>query len=143
MKIKRRKLSTFEQSFIQERANKCCEYCKFPLNYSHDSFHIEHIIPLQLGGTNELNNLAFACDGCNSNKWAFIEGKDSISGLSFPIFNPRKDEWSTHFMWVDDFTIIQGITSEGRVTVDLLKMNRKGLINVRRALRAFGVHPVV
>ena len=65
MNVKRRKFTAFEQSFIQQRANRCCEYCKFLLDYSHDAFHIEHIIPLILGGTYELFNLAFACDGCN------------------------------------------------------------------------------
>lgn len=141
MKIKRRKLNAFEQLLIHERANRCCEYCKFPLKYSHDSFHFEHILPLQLGGTYELLNLALACDGCNSFKWIHIEGMDSFTGLKSPLFNPRKDKWSEHFIWIDDFTIIQGITPQGRATVDLLKMNRTGLVNVRKALYAFGVHP--
>ena len=141
MNVKRRKFTAFEQSFIQQRANRCCEYCKFLLDYSHDAFHIEHIIPLILGGTYELFNLAFACDGCNSHKWAFIAWIDTQTGVNAPLFNPRKDIWAEHFIWIDDFTIIQGITPEGRATVDLLKMNRIGLVNVRKALRAYGVHP--
>lgn len=48
-----------------------------------------------------------------------------------------------HFVWIDDFTIIQGITPQGHATVDLLQMNRLGLINIRKALRAYGVHPPV
>jgi hypothetical protein len=143
MKTKRRKLTAFEQLFIRERANKCCEYCKFPVDYSHDAFHIEHIIPLQFGGSYELYNLALACDGCNSYKWAHIKGLDSLTGLKSPIFNPRKDVWSEHFIWTDDFAIIQGITPQGRATVDLLQMNRIGLVNVRKALRAYGVHPAI
>jgi hypothetical protein len=141
MKIKRRKFTAFEQSFIQQRAKKCCEYCKFPMDYSHDAFHIEHIIPLSFGGTNELVNLALACDGCNSFKWAYVEWIDPKTGLKSFLFNPRKDEWAEHFIWADDFTTIQGITSQGRATVDLLKMNRLGLINIRKALRVYGVHP--
>ncbi len=50
MKTRRRKFTAFEQSFIQQRAKRCCEYCKFPMDYSHDAFHIEHIIPLSFGG---------------------------------------------------------------------------------------------
>ncbi len=141
MKGQRRKLTTFEHSFIQDRANRCCEYCKFPLDFSHDAFHIEHIIPLVHGGTYELDNLAFACDGCNSFKWTFVDCIDPQTGLKTPLFNPRKDEWSEHFTWTEDFSIIQGNTSQGRATVNLLKMNRLGLINVRKALLLYGVHP--
>lgn len=141
MKVKRRKLTALEQQIIHQRANKCCEYCKFLLDYSHDAFHIEHIIPLTLDGTYELFNLALACDGCNSHKSVLIEGIDAQTGLKSRLFNPRKDIWSEHFIWTDNFSKIQGITPEGRATVDLLQMNRTGLFNVRKALRVYGVHP--
>jgi hypothetical protein len=41
--MSRRKFTPLEKSCIQERAEHSCEYCKFPMSYSHDSFHIEHI----------------------------------------------------------------------------------------------------
>lgn len=141
MKVQRRKFTAFEQRFIHQRANRCCEYCKFLLDYSHDAFHIEHIIPISLSGTYELFNLALACDGCNSHKWTFVEGLDAQTGFKSPLFNPRKDIWSEHFEWTDDFKMIQGVTPEGRTTVDVLKMNRNGLVNVRKALKLYGVHP--
>ena len=139
--MRRRKHSTFERSFIQERAAGCCEYCKFPFNFSHDAFHIEHIIPLHRGGSDELENLAFACDGCNSLKWTHIEWPEPESGQRVLLFNPRTEEWSAHFAWSDEFTSVSGLTPVGRATLDLLKMNRPGLVNVRKALRAIGVHP--
>lgn len=139
--MRRRKLSQFERAFIKQRAAGCCEYCKFPFDFSHDAFHIEHIIPLQKNGSDELENLAFACDGCNSLKWTYIEWPDPESGQKVPLFNPRKEEWSLHFAWSDDFTSLSGLTPEGRATLDLLKMNRPGLLNVRKALIAIGVHP--
>jgi HNH endonuclease len=135
----RRKFNLFEKSFVQKRAHHCCEYCKFPMSYSHDSFHIEHIIPLVLGGTNELINLALACDGCNSFKWGFIVGFDTITATTVSLFNPRQDIWNEHFAWNEDFSSIIGQTPTGRATVNLLQLNRSGLINIRRALVAFGV----
>jgi 5-methylcytosine-specific restriction endonuclease McrA len=123
---RRRKLSHFERSFIQERAGGCCEYCKFPFDFSHDAFHIEHIIPLQKNGSDELENLAFACDGCNSLKWTHIEWPDPESGQKVSLFNPRTEEWSVHFAWIDDFISVSGLTHEGRATLNLLKMNRPG-----------------
>ncbi len=139
--MRRRRLSPLERSFIRERAGGCCEYCKFPFDFSHDAFHIEHIIPLHRNGSDELGNLAFACDGCNSLKWTHVEWPDPETGLKTPLFNPRNEEWSAHFAWGGDLTLIYGLTPEGRATLDLLKMNRDGLVNVRRALQAIGMHP--
>jgi HNH endonuclease len=139
--VRRRKFTQFENTFIKERANYCCEYCKFPIEFSHDAFHIEHIISLLLGGNNELHNLALACDGCNTNKRAYIEWIDLETGEMYPLFNPRKEVWSDQFSWSEDFTIIIGKTPQSRATIDLLKLNRSGLINVRSALISYGVYP--
>jgi HNH endonuclease len=138
----RRKFTLIEKVFIHQRAHHCCEYCKFPKEYSHDTFHIEHIIPLFLGGTNDLVNLAFACSGCNGNKWGFIIGFDKLTGATVTLFNPRVEEWDTHFSWSEDFSLIIGQTPTGRATVELLQLNRDGLINIRKALFAFGVKPL-
>jgi HNH endonuclease len=140
--MSRRKFAPFEKSFIQVRAKHCCEYCKFPIAYSHDSFHIEHIIPIRLDGNNELENLALACDGCNSNKWGYVEALDALTGDMVALFHPRQDVWAEHFEWSEDFTMILGKTPTGRATIDLLKMNRLGLVNIRKALFAYGVLPV-
>ena len=137
----RRKFTRFERTFIQQRAHQCCEYCQFPMAYSPDGFHIEHIIPIRLGGSNEMDNLALACDGCNTYKWAYIEGLDRQTRLIVPLFNPRKDIWTNHFQWSDDFTSIVGLTPTARATIDLLQMNRLGLVNIRKALLAYGVLP--
>jgi HNH endonuclease len=135
----RRKFTNSEKIFIQKRAHHCCEYCKFPLAYSHDSFHIEHIIPLVLGGSNEFLNLALACDGCNSLKWRYTSGLDAITGEIVALFDPRQNDWKEHFRWEDNYSTIIGQTETGRATVDLLQLNREGLINIRKALSAFGV----
>ena len=140
--MSKRKFTPFEKSFIQERAKYCCEYCKFPMAFSHDSFHIEHITPLRLSGSNELENIAHACDGCNSNKWGYIKWLDSLTGNLVTLFHPRQDIWTEHFQWTDNFTTILGKTPTGRATIDLLKMNRLGLINIRKALLAYGILPI-
>ena len=86
---KRKKFSQNERDFIARRAHGCCEYCKILHDYSPDTFEIEHIIALFVGGTN-----------------------------------------------------VEGITLQGRATVELLQLNRKGVVNLRKALFAYGVHPV-
>ncbi len=118
--MRRRKISLIERAYIQDRAGGCCEYCKFPFDFSHGAFHIEHIIPLHRNGSDELENLAFSCDGCNSYKWTRVEWPDPETGIKASLFNPRKEGWTTHFAWEDDFSLVIGLTAEGRATLDLL-----------------------
>jgi 5-methylcytosine-specific restriction endonuclease McrA len=46
---------------LEQQGNEC-GYCGAPL---FSEFHIEHIIPLGFGGTNNLSNLCIACPPCN------------------------------------------------------------------------------
>ncbi len=140
--LKRKKFSQIERDFVAHRAHGCCEYCKIRHDYSPDSFEIEHIIALFVGGTNELINLAFSCGGCNNRKSSKTHAIDPISGEIVPLFNPRTDVWHEHFQWIDDFSIVRGVTAQGRATVELLQLNRNGVVNLRKALFAYGVHPV-
>lgn len=105
------------------------------------SFAVEHIIPLQAGGKNVLENLALACEGCNSHKHTKIQAIDPISGKFTSLFHPRQHRWLEHFRWSDDSTKIFGLTPTGRATIEALQMNRKGLVNLRRVLYAMGEHP--
>jgi hypothetical protein len=141
--LKRKKYSPNERSFVSLRASGCCEYCMMPCDFSPDTFTLEHIISLFEGGNNDLINLAFSCGGCNNNKRQKIKAIDPITGEMVNLFHPRNDIWSNHFQWLENFTIVEGITPQGRATVELLKLNRKGVVNLRKALVAFGVFPVV
>lgn len=50
---------------VAKRARFICEYCFSQENFSPDPFALDHIIPISKGGNNELENLAFSCQGCN------------------------------------------------------------------------------
>lgn len=126
---------------IFERAHGCCEYCVSQADYSPDPFSGEHIIPHSRGGTDDLENLALACLGCNYKKFVSIDAIDPLTGSRVPLFHPRHDRWSEHFAWNEDFTLIRGITPTGRATVEKLELNREGLVNLRRVLVAFKKHP--
>jgi len=57
------------------------------------------------------------------------------------LYNPRHQQWQAHFAWSDDYLHIIGLTPTGRATVEALKLNRAGVINIRRLLRLAGHHP--
>jgi hypothetical protein len=123
------------------RANSCCEYYFSQMQFATQSFSIEHIIPRYKGGETTLENLALSCQGCNGHKHIKTEGVDPVTGQKVALFHPRQQQWQQHFTWNADFTIVVGLTPTGRATVEELQINRMGLVNLRRALFAFGQHP--
>ena len=123
------------------RANWCCEYCKTPQRFCPDTFSIDHILPTSRRGRGELTNFAFACQGCNNAKYDHTTARDPLSGATVRLFNPRSDRWAEHFEWEESFTLILGITAIGRATIELLKLNRPQVRNLRQLLRAAGLHP--
>jgi hypothetical protein len=132
-----------QKKVVAERANGCCEYCRSQVRFAIQPFSIEHIIPRSAGGETVLDNLALSCQGCNNHKYNKTEGRDPVSGDTVPLYHPRKQRWSNHFAWNEDFTLIIGLTPTGRSTVEALQLNREGVVNLRRVLYAMGEHPVV
>lgn len=126
---------------VAEQAKGCCEYCRSQEKFSTQSFSTEHITPRSRGGGSVAGNLAFACQGCNAHKYNKIEGIDPLSKENAPLFHPRRQKWTDHFGWSSDFSLIIGFTPTGRSTVEALKLNREGLINLRKILYAAGEHP--
>ena len=134
-------LSKKTQLFVRERASGCCEYCMALSNYAFHPFSIDHIIAISKDDTNDADNLAWACFNCNGAKYNKVDCLDPLSNQIVSLYNPRQNTWSEHFVWNDSQTIIIGITPIGRATVNCLKVNRQGAVNLREALREFGVHP--
>lgn len=132
-----------QRAEVQRRAHNCCEYCGSQEDYSPDTYSVEHIIPRSKDGDEEIDNLAYACQGCNNRKYISIDAVDPLSGSIAPLYNPRRDRWSDHFIWSEDFAILLGISPTGRATIAKLELNRKGVVNLRRVLYALGVHPAV
>lgn len=126
---------------LAKRARYYCEYCYASQKFSSDPFCIEHIIPISKGGNSEQDNLALAYSGCNNHKYTHTEAIDPISGISVPLFHPRKDKWQNHFARNNDKTLILGISPIGRATIERLNLNRKGLQHQRRLLALAGEHP--
>ncbi len=126
---------------VIERASGLCEYCKSPSDFSPQSFSIEHIYPISAGGQSNLDNLAYACQGCNNHKYTKTEGIDPLSNIEAALFHPRQDNWSTHFGWVEGGLKIIGLTKTGRTTVKELQLNRENLLNLRSLLLLADMHP--
>jgi HNH endonuclease len=135
-------LSLVLRKRVNERANYCCEYCKSQASYSTETrFAVEHIIPLSSNGSSEVDNLALSCSGCNGYKYDKTEAVDPATREQVALFHPRKQNWQEHFAWSADYATVLGLTPTGRATVEALKINRVGLVNMRRLLYSAGKHP--
>jgi hypothetical protein len=102
-------------------------------------FQIEHVVAQQHGGPTAADNLALACQHCNSHKGPNLAGIDPDTGQLSRLFHPRRDAWDDHFAWSGH--VLVGKTPVGRATVAVLAVNDEDYRVVRAALLAEGVFP--
>ncbi len=105
------------------------------------TFEIDHIVPLSVGGGTTADNLCLSCPTCNRHKGVRQTAQDPVSGEETPLFHPLAQAWDDHFTWSDDGATVIGLTSAGRATIALLRMNRPVLVQMRRYWAALGLHP--
>lgn len=132
---------------IRERAEYLCEYCHSSERLSASRFTVDHVIPKSLGGSDEIDNLALACRRCNEKRYNFVAGIDPETQEIVPIFNPRRQKWEEHFVWVDQGVAIEGISPIGRATCLRLDLNdtryreQDSIRETRRFWIKTGLHP--
>jgi hypothetical protein len=103
------------------------------------TFHVEHVTPRSRGGLTTLDNLAWACPGCNLGKSDRMDAVDPQTGLPAPLFNPRKHARADHFRW--EGHEIEPLTPTGRATFAVLDLNRPRRILIRQSEELFGLFP--
>lgn len=126
---------------VREDAGERCGYCLSSEKLTGFPLEIEHIIPEALGGETVRENLWLACHRCNKFKSYRIEAYDAETAKTARLFNPRMQCWDTHFQWSLDTTKIIGLTPEGRVTVETLRMNNEYVVAARYFWVIAGWHP--
>ena len=120
---------------VEQRAGGRCEYCRAPQHACGYRFHLEHIRPTALGGSDAFPNRALACASCNLAKADRVAAVDPVTGTEVPLFHPRKMAWADHFVWEDDCQTVAGLTPTGRATAAALDLNS----DLRRQARRFWV----
>ena len=66
---------------------------------------------------------------------------DPESGNLVMLYNPRTHRWQEHFVWGANVTQLFGLTAIGRATIQTLRLNRLGVMNLRQLLILAGKHP--
>lgn len=124
---------------VQLRARDVCEYC---LRQTGAPFEIDHIIPPDrwddyihnriVGrppvpdrrGPDHLDNFAWSCPFCNRSKSQYVTA--SLYGQPYPLFDPRYDDWQSHFGFRRAYVTIRGHTLVGVATQQKLDFNGGG-----------------
>jgi hypothetical protein len=122
---------------VRQRANDRCEYCR--LRQASDPYHnfrVEHVVARQHRGTDDFENLAWACHHCNLHKGTNLASMDPDTNQVSRLFHPRLDRWEEHF--TREGPRIAGRTSVGRTTVWLLQMNAADRVELRSVLLELG-----
>jgi hypothetical protein len=124
---------------VVKRARDRCEYCLLSQASQEATFHVDHVVPVVVGGPTEEDNLALACVSCSLRKAARETAPDPATGDDVPIYNPRRQHWDARFRWHG--TRLVGTTATGRATVAALALNRPLILAIRAEEAAFGRHP--
>jgi hypothetical protein len=118
-----------------------CGYCRTAEVITGSPLVVDRLIPEALGGPTEEEKLWLACGPCNLCKSDRITARDPLSEDWIPLFDPRRQVWSEHFIWSTAGDRIIGITPTGRATERALQLNRPILVEARRNWVQAGWHP--
>ena len=125
------------RQLVYDRAEHCCEYCLIPEIAVLFGHQVDHIIAEKHGGLTDADNLALACIVCNKYKGSDIASIDLETNEVIRLYHPRRDIWHEHFVLSD--AKILPLSAIGRVTSNLLQLNRAERIAERKLLIAAGV----
>ena len=93
----RRKIPLRLRRKVILRARSRCEYCRSPETFSLDSFTIDHILAVAASGSDDLDNLAFACRNCNNRKQDDRTAPDPQTQDRFLCTIPGRTDGATTF----------------------------------------------
>jgi len=111
--VERRQGQLGHRETVEFRAGWRCEYCRAPQPATGIRYHLDHIIPESLGGTDELDNLALACPTCHYYKSNHLLGMNQQGLDDQPLFNPSSHRWDEHFEFNQN-TLMQGEDGPGK-----------------------------
>ena len=122
------------RKLVSDRAKNCCEYCLIPESLTLASHQVDHVIAEKHGGKTSEENLALSCSLCNQAKGSDIASIDSETGDVIRLYHPRQDQWRENFQ-IEEFNgVICPLTTIGRMTIQLLKINRASCLPYRQML---------
>ena len=103
-----------------------CGYCQVSEADIGAELTCDHFQPQSLGGSDEPDNLVYACHACNEFKGDYFS--DSVETQ---LLHPLRDDLTLHVRQQEDGKL-QGVTAAGQRYIDRLQLNRRPLVLYRK-----------
>jgi hypothetical protein len=123
---------------VRRDFRRTCAYCLLEEVFAggEENFELDHFRPQSVfpSSANDFYNLYYSCHPCNRikrDKWP----SERLRQFGVGIVDLCVDEFATHFRPQRN-GIWQGLTPSGMFTIDLLRLNRRHLVEVRRMIFA-------
>lgn len=108
-KHKRVKTSQTTRDLVYEQGNGICALCGRPI--SKERFTIDHILPLNRGGSNELSNLQISCEFCNKLK-GDSKNEEYVKGATTILAHKVEEKYNKEIAYPLIRSFVRGMISE-------------------------------
>jgi HNH endonuclease len=112
---------------VRQRAQCACEFCGITEIDTGGMLTIDHFQPRTKAGSDELENLIYACITCNQYKQDYWPQTEAAPIL----WNPRQESASQHFVEQEDGQLT-ALSQISIFTIKRLRLNRSQLIVARQ-----------
>ena len=114
---------------VREQYNFACGYCGVSELDAGSELEIDHFQPVSHDGSDEWDNLVYACPACNRNKASYWPLPDAPPHMH--LLHPLTDSLHIHITLLQDGRLA-GLTPRGWFHIDWLHLNRLQLIAMRQ-----------
>lgn len=115
---------------IRRLYRQTCGYCGVTESAVGSEMTVDHFMPRVAGGSDELDNLVYACWKCNQFKHDFWPGPDDLAH-QHRILHPLLDDLDIHLHPNEETGRLEGLTATGRFHIAALRLNRPQLVKYR------------
>ncbi|HLJ56804.1 MAG TPA: HNH endonuclease signature motif containing protein [Chthonomonadaceae bacterium] len=120
---------------VRELYGGRCGYCGISETDAGGQLTVDHFRPRSAGGTDDLQNLVYACFRCNLFKSDYWPNNTDPGPDQFRVLNPARDKVDSHIQLDENTGLLVPLTERGRFHIQLLQLNRPELITFRRNRR--------
>jgi hypothetical protein len=122
-------ISDSKRNTVREKYNFTCGYCGISEIDAGSQLEVDHFHPLKHGGTDDWDNLVYACPACNRNKASYWPSFDAPPHMF--LLHPIIDKLNIHITLLQDGNLA-GLTPRGWFHIEWLHLNRPQLVTMRQ-----------
>jgi hypothetical protein len=124
-------VSTEARAAVRAAFGGRCGYCGVSETSVGGELEIDHFHPQAAGGSDDIENLVYACTACNRFKGDYAPAP--VAPESLRLLHPQRDDLGVHIEETVHGRLI-GLTPRGWFHIQRLHLNRPQLVELRRLL---------